>query len=141
MQIPFFRYPHVFNQQRDEILAAMVRVMEGGAFILQNELKEFEQQIARFADARFAVGMGNGTDTLSLALRAAEVGRGDEVILASHTYIATAAAVHFTGANQLSAISFYEKSGAELVGTIEVHARTESRLFRYSIQDCHSADA
>jgi ribosomal protein S18 acetylase RimI-like enzyme len=44
-----------------------------------------------------------------------------------------------TGANQLSAIRFYEKLGAEPVGTIEVHARTESRLFRYSIQDCHSA--
>ena len=44
-----------------------------------------------------------------------------------------------TGANQLSAIRFYEKIGAELVGRIEVHARTESRLFRYSIQDCHPA--
>lgn len=97
MQIPFFRYPHVFGQQRDEILAAMIKVMERGAFILQDELKQFEQEIAAFAGARFAVGMGNGTDTLFLALKAAGVDRGDEVILASHTYIATAAAVHFAG--------------------------------------------
>ncbi len=97
MQIPFFRYPHVFGQQRDEILAAMTQVMERGAFILQDELKQFEQQAATFAGARFAIGMANGTDTLFLALKAAGVGPGDEVILASHTYIATAAAVHFAG--------------------------------------------
>jgi dTDP-4-amino-4,6-dideoxygalactose transaminase len=98
MQIPFFRYPHVFAQQRDDILAAMMKVMERGAFILQDELKEFEAQIAAFAGTKYAVGMANGTDTLFLALRAAGVGAGDEVILASHTYIATAAAVHFNGA-------------------------------------------
>ena len=98
MQIPFFRYPHVFGQQRDEILAAMIRVMDRGSFILQDELKEFEQKIAVFTGACHAIGMANGTDTLLLALRAAGVGPGDEVILASHTYIATAAAVHFNGA-------------------------------------------
>lgn len=97
MQIPFFRYPHVFGQQRDEILASMLKVMEKGAFILQDELKQFEQQAAVFAGARHAIGMANGTDTLFLALKAAEIAPGDEVILASHTYIATAAAVHFAG--------------------------------------------
>jgi len=97
MQIPFFRYPHVFGQQRDEILAAMLNVMERGAFILQDELKQFEQQVAAFAGAKYAIGMANGTDTLFLALKAAGIGPGDEVILASHTYISTAAAVHFAG--------------------------------------------
>ena len=98
MQIPFFRYPHVFGQQRDDILAAMLKVMERGAYILQDELQQFEQQIAAFAGVKYAIGMANGTDTLFLALRAAGVRAGDEVILASHTYIATAAAVHFNGA-------------------------------------------
>lgn len=97
MHIPFFRYSHVFCQQRDEILAAMLQVMERGAFILQDELKQFEQQAADFAGAKYAIGMANGTDTLFLALKAAGIGPGDEVILASHTYIATAAAVHFAG--------------------------------------------
>jgi len=97
MQIPFFRYPHVFGQQRDEILAAMINVMERGSFILQDELKQFETQVAVFAGAKYAIGMANGTDTLFLALKAAGVGPGDEVVLASHTYIATAAAVHFAG--------------------------------------------
>jgi dTDP-4-amino-4,6-dideoxygalactose transaminase len=98
IEVPFFRYSHVFGQQREEILAAMVKVMDRGAFILQDELKEFEQRVAAFAGAKHAIGMANGTDTLFLALRAAGVGPGDEVILASHTYIATAAAVHFNGA-------------------------------------------
>ena len=97
MQIPFFRYPHIFSQQRDDILAAMIKVMERGSFILQDELKEFERQIAVFAGAKYAIGMANGTDTLFLALKAAGIGPSDEVILASHTYIATAAAVHFAG--------------------------------------------
>lgn len=97
MQIPFFRYGHVFGQQREDILAAMIKVMDRGAFILQDELKQFEQQIATFAGAKFAIGMANGTDTLFLALKAAGIKPGDEVILASHTYIATAASVHFAG--------------------------------------------
>jgi len=97
MQIPFFRYPHVLGQQRDEILNAMTNVMERGAFILQDELKQFEIQSAAFAGAKYAIGMANGTDTLFLALKAAGIGPGDEVILASHTYIATGAAVHFAG--------------------------------------------
>ncbi len=99
MQIPFFRYPHVFGQQREEILAAMLKVMDRGGFILQEELGEFERAIAAFVGARHAVGVGNGTDSLCLALQAAGIGAGDEVILASHTYIATAAAVHFSGAS------------------------------------------
>lgn len=97
MQIPFFRYNHVFGQQRNEILAAMIKVMDRGAFILQDELKQFEVQAASFAGAKYAIGMANGTDTLFLALKAVGIGPGDEVILASHTYIATAAAVHFAG--------------------------------------------
>lgn len=98
MEIPFFRYPHVFAQQRDEILAAMRSVMDRGAFILQNELAEFEQTAAKFVGAKHTVGVGNGTDSLFLALKAAEIGLGDEVISASHTYIATVAAIHFAGA-------------------------------------------
>ena len=98
MQIPFFRYPHVFGQQRDEILAAMIQVMDRGAFILQRDLEEFEGALARYLPVAHAIGVANGTDALILALRAAGAGPGDEVILPSHTYIATASSVHFVGA-------------------------------------------
>src|SRR3970040_921919 len=98
VQVPFFRYPHLFAQERDEILAAVVGVMERGAYILQRDLDEFEQGLATLVSAKHAVGVGNGTDSMVIGLRAVGVGPGDEVILPSHTYVATAAAVHFVGA-------------------------------------------
>jgi len=78
MSIPFFRYPHVFAQQRDEILAAMTEVMERGAFILQSDLVEFETALAGFTSAKYAIGVANGTDALTMALRTAGIGEGDE---------------------------------------------------------------
>ncbi len=98
MSIPFFRYPHLFSQQREEILAAMTAVMERGAFILQSDLVEFETALANFTGASHSLGVANGTDALIIALRAAEIGPGDEVIVPSHTYVASAASIHFAGA-------------------------------------------
>ncbi len=98
MQIPFFRYPHLFAPQRDEILAAVTDVMERGAYILQQDLRDFENRLARFIGARDAIGVANGTDGLIIALRAAGIRPGDEVIVPSHTYVASAASVHFVGA-------------------------------------------
>lgn len=98
MEIPFFRYPHVFGQQRDEILAAMLDVMARGAFILQNEVKDFETQIAQFIGAKHAIGTANATDALELIIKAAGIGAGDEVIVPSHTFVASAASIHNNGA-------------------------------------------
>lgn len=98
MSIPFFRYPHLFAQQREEILKAMTAVMDRGAFILQSDLVEFETAIANFTGAKHALGVANGTDALIIALRAAGIGSGDEVIVPSHTYVASAASIHFAGA-------------------------------------------
>ncbi len=95
--IPFFNYSHVYNQLQDEIVPAMNSVLEQGAFILQQEVDEFEQQASKFVDAKYCISVANGTDSLYLALLAAGIQSGDEVIMASHTYIATAAAVHFAG--------------------------------------------
>ena len=97
-QVPFFRYSHLFDQQRDEILDAVTNVMERGAFILQRDLSEFESRLAELVGVGHAIGVANGTDSMVLGLRAVGVGPGDEVILPSHTYVATAAAVHFVGA-------------------------------------------
>jgi dTDP-4-amino-4,6-dideoxygalactose transaminase len=99
MTIPFFRYPHVFAQQREEILAAMIAVMERGAFILQSDLLEFEAALAGFVGVNHAVGVANGTDGLIIALRAVGIREGDEVIVPSHTYVASAASIHFVGAS------------------------------------------
>lgn len=98
MNVPFFRYSHILAPQKDEILNVAKEVMERGAFIIQKELESFENEVAKFAGSRFAIGVADGTESMILALLAAGVGSGDEVILSSHTYIATSAAVHFVGA-------------------------------------------
>ena len=95
--VPFFDYPHVFASQEDEFLAIVRDVGRRGAFIMQRDLAEFERNLAVFLNAPRAWGVGNATDGLTIALRAAGLMPGDEVILSSHTMIATAAAVHFAG--------------------------------------------
>jgi dTDP-4-amino-4,6-dideoxygalactose transaminase len=103
MEIPFFRYPHVFGQQRNEILAAMIDVMDRGAFILQAEVTEFEEQIAHYIGARHAIGTANATNALELIVKATGIGPGDEVIVPSHTFVATAAAIKNNGATPVLA--------------------------------------
>jgi dTDP-4-amino-4,6-dideoxygalactose transaminase len=96
--IPFFNYQALFTPQEEELMPVLLDVMRRGAFILQKDLLEFEANLAKFVGAKYAFGVANGTDALIIALRAAGIKPGDEVILPSHTYIATAAAVHFAGA-------------------------------------------
>jgi dTDP-4-amino-4,6-dideoxygalactose transaminase len=79
-------------------MAVLHDVMSRGAYILQKDLDQFEENLKKFLDVKHALGVADGTNALILGLRAAGIGKGDEVILCSHTYIATAAAVHFAGA-------------------------------------------
>jgi dTDP-4-amino-4,6-dideoxygalactose transaminase len=93
--IPFFDYPRLFADE-EEMLVSIVRdVGRRGAFILQRDLAQFEQNLARFLGAQFALGVANATDGLLIALRAAGIGQGDEVIFSSHTMVATASAIYF----------------------------------------------
>ena len=96
--IPFFNYPRVFMDHEEEFVSIFREVGRAGAFILQRHLSNFESNLANFVGARYSVGVGNATDGLLFALRAAGIGPEDEVILSSHTMVATAAAVHFAGA-------------------------------------------
>jgi dTDP-4-amino-4,6-dideoxygalactose transaminase len=98
MRVPFFRYSAMFAMHEAAYRAAMDAVLERGAFILQQENRDFEERFARYIGVDHAIGVANGTDAIILALRAAGVRPGDEVILPSHTYIATAASVHFVDA-------------------------------------------
>jgi dTDP-4-amino-4,6-dideoxygalactose transaminase len=97
-QLPFFSYPHVFTSHHAELIQVIEDIGQRGAFIMQKELSQFEEDLASFLKAKFAIGVGNATDGLHFALRAAGIHPGEEVILSSHTMIATAAAVHFAGA-------------------------------------------
>ena len=81
-----------------ELRQAVTKVMDSGIFILGPEVKAFETEFAAAFGARHAVGVSNGTDALRVALQALGVGPGDEVILPSFTFIATATAVSALGA-------------------------------------------
>ena len=96
--IPFFNYPALFKAQEQEIMNTLHNVMQRGAYILQRDLEEFEENIKKLIGVKHVLGVADGTNALILSLRAAGVGHGDEVIMSSHTYIATAASAHFVGA-------------------------------------------
>ena len=88
---------------KDEIDAAFGRVMGSGRFVLGPEGEAFEREIAAYTGARHAVGVNSGTDALHLALVAAGIGPGDEVIIPSFTFFATGEAVSYTGAKPVFA--------------------------------------
>ena len=96
--IPFFNYSALFSAQERELIEVMRDVCKRGAYILQKDCREFEQAISKFMGVRHVFGVANGTDALIIALRAAGIKPGDEVIVPSHTYIASAASIHFNGA-------------------------------------------
>lgn len=97
-QIPFFNYRALFAAQEAEITAAVMDVMRRGAYILQQDLAEFEERLRNYLGVKYAFGVADGTNALIIALRAAGIGPGDEVIVPSHTYVASAASIHFAGA-------------------------------------------
>ena len=95
--VPFFDYPHLFTSDENALIEIIRDVGRRGAFILQKDLEIFEQNLAAYTGAKYAVGVGNATDGLQIALMAGGLNSGDEVIICSHTMAATAGAVHFAG--------------------------------------------
>lgn len=87
-----------YRELKSEIDAAIHRVLDSGWYILGPEVEAFEAEWAAYCGAGHAVGVANGLDALTLALRALEVGPGDDVIVPSNTYIATWLAVTAVGA-------------------------------------------
>ena len=87
-----------FQAHQEEIEAAVSRVMRGNSYILGPEVEALEKEFARYIDTSHAIGVGNGTDAIEIALRALQIGYGDEVITVSHTAVATVAAIESVGA-------------------------------------------
>jgi dTDP-4-amino-4,6-dideoxygalactose transaminase len=96
--VPFVELSRQHASIADELRAAFERTLAGSAFILGHEVEAFEAQFAEHCGAEHCVGVASGTAALAIGLRAAGVGRGDEVVVPAHTYIATALAVLHTGA-------------------------------------------
>lgn len=98
MRIPFSSPQAEFELIKEQWLLHVEETARRGVFVGGAELASFEEAFAAYSETAYAVGVGNGTDALYLALRALGAGAGDEVITAANTFIATAEAIHHTGA-------------------------------------------
>jgi len=96
--VPFIDLVHQYDGISTEVLAAVRRILAAQSFILGDEVATFETEIARYCDARDAIGCASGTDALILALLALDIGPGDEVVTTPFTFFATAGAIHRVGA-------------------------------------------
>lgn len=83
---------------RDEVVRALMQVVDDQTFILGAAVEQLETQVAELSQTRFAIGCASGTDALLLALRALDIGRGDEVVTTPFTFFATAGTIHNVGA-------------------------------------------
>jgi dTDP-4-amino-4,6-dideoxygalactose transaminase len=95
---PFLDLQAQFASIREEVMAAVTGVLESQQFILGSEVKQFEDEIAAKLGAKYAIGCASGTDALVLALMAAEIGPGDEVITTPFSFVATAGSIAQLGA-------------------------------------------
>lgn len=98
MKVPFVSLKPMHDELKQNIYQAFEEVLNKSVFITGEHLKEFEHNFAKYCGVNYAVGCGTGLDALYLALKAMEIGTGDEVILPANTFIATALAVSYTGA-------------------------------------------
>jgi dTDP-3-amino-3,4,6-trideoxy-alpha-D-glucose transaminase len=85
MPIPLFDIHTPLAPLRERLLEAMTRTLDGGSFILGPEVDAFEREFARYLGVEHVIGVANGTDALTIALRAMGVGPGDDVIVPSFT--------------------------------------------------------
>ena len=83
--IPFFDYPKLFKENEKQLIRIFSKVASKGAFILQSELREFENKLAKFTGSEFAVGVANATDGLQMALMAGNLQKNSEVIVQKAT--------------------------------------------------------
>lgn len=98
MKVPFVSFLPMERELEKDIRKAFERVFESSWYISGKEDNTFEKNFAEYCGADYCVGTGNGLDALMLALKALGIGNGDEVIVPSNTYIATALAVTYVGA-------------------------------------------
>lgn len=98
MKIPFATFVAMHNEVEDKMREAFERVYKNSWFIQGREVEAFEEEFAAYCGTKYCVGCGNGLDALMLILKAYGIGAGDEVIVPSNTFIATALAVSYVGA-------------------------------------------
>ena len=96
-KVPFFEYPRLWSDDRKNFLSIIDNISSSGGFILQKAVSDFELELANYAGSNFSVGVGNATDAMEIFLEAIGLNKGDEIIISSHTMLATASAIKFAG--------------------------------------------
>jgi dTDP-4-amino-4,6-dideoxygalactose transaminase len=99
MKVPFLDLTASYPLIRKEIESGIAAVIDSASFILGNQVKKFESEFADFCETKYCVGVASGTDALHLSLRALDIGDGDEVITVANTFVATALAISYVGAD------------------------------------------
>lgn len=102
-KVPFFNYPGIYKRFKREFDQIFQDVCSRGAFILQSDLLEFERELAEYLNVKHVLGVADGTNAMYLGLMGLGIGEGDEVIISSHTYVATANAIKMVGASPVFA--------------------------------------
>src|SRR3954454_22051275 len=103
MAVPFLDPKAQYEPIKPEIHAAIFKVLETTQFVLGDEVAAFEREFAAYCGAGQGIAVNTGTSALHLAMLAAGIGPGDEVITVPHTFVATVAAVKYTGARAVYA--------------------------------------
>lgn len=103
MPVPLLDLKAQHARIREQVVAAMMKVVDDQSFILGKPVEDFEREIAALSHTKHAIGCANGSDALLLSLRALDVGAGHEVVTSPFTFFATAGAVHNSGAKPVFA--------------------------------------
>ena len=95
--VPFFEYPRLWLDNKEDLVRVIDETSASGGFILQDAVSDFEIELAAFNKTKFSVGVGNATDGMEIFLEAIGIEPGDEIIICSHTMLATASAIKIAG--------------------------------------------
>ncbi|MGI8547665.1 MAG: DegT/DnrJ/EryC1/StrS family aminotransferase [Gemmatimonadaceae bacterium] len=136
MNVPFLDLKAPYDELRAAIDDAVQRVVRSGWYIQGEEVRAFEQEFARYCGSAYCVGVSNGLDALHLVLRAWDIGPGDEVIVPSHTFIATWLAVTYVGATPVPVeidASTYNLDPARVASAITARTRAIIPVHLYGL--------
>lgn len=136
MNVPFLDLNAPYTELRTVIDEAVQRVLASGWFIRGDEVRAFEEEFARYCGAEHCIGVSNGLDALQLVLRAWDIGPGDEVIVPSHTFVATWLAVTYTGATPVPVetdVATYNLDSARIAAAITSRTRAIIPVHLYGL--------
>ena len=126
MKVPFFDYPGIYNRFKVDFDQIFNDVCSRGSFILQSDLENFERELSSYLNVKHAIGVADGTNAIYLGLKALDIGVGDEVIISSHTYVATANAIEMVGATPVFADIDNNNLLCPVASTSKINSKTKA---------------